>query len=207
MDYRDFTFDRLTKGFGVAICGERDMFANAPPVEASPWLVESLKRAGNAGFGNAKSRSERFVSPVLMELSTRNKDIFALISGASLDLDPDHNLHGECDFILSATRLRDFVRAPVFCIIEATEPDLDVGVVRCAAQLLGAARFNKRENKVTPTLYGCCTSGVEWRFLRFSANTFVRDEARYLINEPAKLLGVLQHIVDEQLVAKAAGLG
>ena len=149
MDYRDFTFDRLTKDFGVAICGERDMFANAPPVEASPWLVESLKRADNVGFGSEKSRSERLVSPILMELSSRNQDASAIISGANLDIDPGHALNVECDFILSLMRLQDLVRAPIFCITEAKKQDLDLGVARYAAQLLGAARLNEREKKLS----------------------------------------------------------
>ena len=207
MAYSDFTLDRLIKDFGVEIEGERDMFAGAPPVAPSPWLVESLQRAKNTGFGNEKSRSERLVSPVLLELSDRNQDAFAVISGANLDIDPSHGLNGECDFILSFTRLQNLVRAPVFCITEAKKQDLDLGTAQCAAQLLGAARLNEREKKSIPTLYGCCTTGVEWLFLRFTANTFVLDEARYLISELPKLLGVLQRIIDVQLVAGQVGRG
>ena len=207
MAYSDFTLDRLVKDFGVELRGERDMFAEAPLVAASPWLVESLQRARNTGFGNEKSRSERLVSPVLLELSDRNHDDFAIISGANLDIDPAHGLNGECDFIVSATRLKELVRAPIFCIVEAKKQDLDLGTAQCAAQLLGAARLNERENKAITTLYGCCTTGVEWLFLRFSANTFVLDEARYLISELPKLLGVLQQIIDVQLADERAGRG
>ena len=205
MAYSDFTLDRLRKDFSVAVKGERDMFADAPSVAPSPWLVEALQRAKNTGFGNEKSRSERLVSPVLLELSERNKDAFAVISGANLDIDPGHGLNGECDFIVSATRLKDLVEAPILCIAEAKKQDLDLGTAQCAAQLLGAARLNERENKAIPTLYGCCTTGVEWRFLSLTANTFVLDEALYLINELPKLLGVLQQIIDVQLAAGPAG--
>ena len=205
MAYSDFTLDRLRKDFGVAVKGERNMFIGAPPVAPSAWLVESLQRADNMGFGSEKSRSERLVSPILAELSSRNQDAFAVISGANLDIDPSQGLNGECDFIISATRLKDLVQAPIFCIAEAKKQDLDLGTAQCAAQLLGAARLNEREKKAIPTLYGCCTTGVEWLFLRFTANTFVLDEARYLINELPKLLGVLQRIIDVQLAAGPAG--
>ena len=164
MAYSDFTLDRLIQDFGVDVSGERNMFAGASPVEPSPWLTESLKRADNMGFGSEKSRSERLVSPILAELSSRNHDAFAIISGANLDIDPSHGLNGECDFIVSSTRLKDLVRAPIFCIAEAKKQDLDLGTAQCAAQLLGAARLNEREKKAIPTLYGCCTTGVEWRF-------------------------------------------
>lgn len=202
MAYSDFTLDRLIQEFGVEVLGERSMFAEAPEVEPSAWLIESLQRANNTGFGSEKSRSERLVSPILLELSNRNQDTFAIISGANLDIDPSHGLNGECDFILSFTRLQDLVRAPVFCITEAKKQDVELGTAQCAAQLLGAARLNQREKKAIPTLYGCSTTGVEWRFLRFEDNTFVLDETRYLISDLRKLLGVLQQIIDWQLFAQ-----
>lgn len=202
MAYSDFTLDRLIAEFGVEVQGERSMFADAPEVVPSAWLVESLQRANNTGFGSEKSRSERLVSPMLLELNSRNQDAFAIISGANLDIDPSHGLNGECDFILSFTRLQDLIRAPVFCITEAKKQDVELGTAQCAAQLLGAARLNQREKKAIPTLYGCSTTGVEWRFLRFEDNTFVLDETRYLISHLPKLLGVLQQIVDWQLFAQ-----
>ena len=105
MAYSDFTLERLIQEFGVDVRGEKSLFAGVPAAEPSAWLVESLHRANNAGFGTEKSRSERVVSPVLLELSYRNHDDFALISGANLSVDPLRGLTGECDFILSFTRL------------------------------------------------------------------------------------------------------
>ena len=201
MAYSDFTLDRLIQEFGVEVQGERSMFGEARPVTPSPWLVEALQRANNTGFGSEKSRSERLVSPILLELSNQNQDAFAILSGANLDIDPSHGLNGECDFILSFTRLQDLIRAPVFCITEAKKQDVELGTAQCAAQLLGAARLNEREKKVIPTLYGCCTTGVEWRFLRFENSTFTLDETRYLISNLPKLLGVLQQIIDWQKFA------
>lgn len=202
MAYSDFTLDRLIREFGVTVRGERSLFPDAPPVEPSPWLLESLHRANNIGFGSEKSRSERLVSPVLVELSNLNQDAFAIISGANLDIDASRGLNGECDFILSFTRLQDLVQAPVFCITEAKKQDVEMGTAQCAAQLLGAAQLNQQAQKPIPTLYGCSTTGVEWRFLRLENNIFVLDETRYLVNEPAKLLGVLQQVVDWQLFAQ-----
>lgn len=202
MAYSDFTLDRLIQEFDIEVQGTRSMFADAPEVEPGAWLIESLQRANNTGFGSEKSRSERLVSPILLELSNRNQDTFAIISGANLDIDPSHGLNGECDFILSFTRLQDLVRAPVFCITEAKKQDVELGTAQCAAQLLGATRLNQREKKDISTLYGCSTTGVEWRFLRFEDNTFVLDETRYLISDLRKLLGVLQQIIDWQLFAQ-----
>ncbi|MDJ0367750.1 hypothetical protein QMK33_21605 [Hymenobacter sp. H14-R3] len=87
MAYSDFTLERLIREFGVKVRGERSLFTDVAPIEPSPWLLESLARANNIGFGSEKSRSERLVSPVLMELSNLNHDNFAIISGANLDVD------------------------------------------------------------------------------------------------------------------------
>lgn len=198
MAYSDFTIERLTTNFGVDFQGAK-LFTQAPPIEPSLWLTETIQIATETGFGSEKSRSERLVSPVLLELARRNKHQFTIISGGNLDVDAARGLNGECDFVLTLTHLHDFIKAPVFCITEAKKQDTDQGIIQCAAQLVGAARLNEREGKTIPTLYGCSTTGVEWRFLRFENQTFTLDEPRYLINELPRLLGVLQQIVDQVL--------
>lgn len=57
----------------------------------------------------------------------------------------------------------------------------------------------------TPSLlvYGCVTTGTEWKFLCLDGVTReVRvDDEIYLVNETARLLGVFCSIVDESLAA------
>ena len=195
MAYTDFTFYSLRQKFGLEFRDEK-MFAALPPVPPSSWLTDTLQKAKALGFNSEKSRSERLVTPVLIELSDRNANDFSVISGANLDADPAQGLNGECDFILSFSRTRDFVLAPVFCIAEAKKQDLEMGTIQVAAQLLGAARLNEREGLPPAALYGCSTTGVEWRFIRLENNTFAVDENRYLINELPDLLAVLQFITD-----------
>ena len=195
MAYSDFTPERLRNEFNVSFEGN-DLFSQVPAIAPSAWLTEALERANSIGFGSEKSRSERLVTPILLELAKRNEHKFAILSGAYLDVDPAKGLNGECDFLLSFTRLQDFVLAPVFCITEAKKQDVEQGTVQCAAQLLGAARMNERDKKPISRLYGCSTTGIEWRFLSFENNVFTLDETRYLISDPGKLLGVLQQIVD-----------
>jgi hypothetical protein len=195
MAYSDFTIDRLTTNFGVDFEGGK-LFLQLTAVEPSAWLVETINLATESGFGTEKSRSERLVSPVLLELAKRNHHQFSVVSGSNLDVDPALGLNGECDFVLTLSHLQDFIKAPIFCITEAKKQDTDHGVIQCAAQLIGASRLNAREKKDIPTLYGCATTGVEWRFLRFENQVFTLDEGRYLINDLPRLLGVLQHIVD-----------
>ncbi len=196
MAYSDFTLDRLTQDFGVSFQGDI-LFENITPIKPGVGLMDVLDVATRIGVSSEKSRSERLVSPVLVELVRLNHFAFTVVSGANLDAEPARGLNGECDFVLTFSRVQDFIQTPVFCVTEAKKQDLEQGTLQCAAQLIGAARLNERTGKPIPTLYGCSTTGLEWRFLRFENQTFTLDESRYLIKDVNLLLGVLQHIVDQ----------
>lgn len=196
MAYGDFTTTELIKKFGVKFRAE-NLFAHAVPLQPSAWLMESLERGQNVGFGTEKSRSERLVTPILLEINTIHHNNFSIYSGVNLDVDERSGLKGECDFIFSFSRIQDFVTAPVFCITEAKKQDLEQGTVQVSAQLIGAKKFNEMENTEMPILYGASTTGVEWRFLKYENNEIVIDEKRYLITQIAQLLGVFEAILQQ----------
>ena len=195
MAYTDFTARELTTKFNVKFKAE-PLFSDLKLIEPSSWLNETLTKGRNAGFRSEKSRSERLVSPILLELSERNKNKFTIYSGEILDADNTKGLNGECDFILSHSGIIEFVTAPIFCITEAKKQDLEKGIIQCAAQLIGANVFNSNEDKPVKTIYGCSTTGVEWVFLKLSDGVITLDRSRFYITELPKLLGALQRIID-----------
>ena len=195
MAYSDFSAAEVVKRFGIKFRAE-NLFPDAAPMVPSAWLKEALKIGTELGFGSEKSRSERLVTPVLMELSNRNNHSFSIYSGMNLDVDGSTGLNGECDFIFSFSRIQDFVTAPIFCITEAKKQDVEHGTVQCSAQLIAARKFNELEGNPATALYGCSTTGIEWRFLKYEHNEIVLDEKRYLITELDQVLGVLQYIID-----------
>jgi hypothetical protein len=195
MAYGDFTAIDLIKKFGIKFRAE-NLFPNIHLVKPTEWLLLALEKATALGFGSEKSRSERLVTPILLELSALNNNIFSIYSGVNLDIDESIGLKGECDFIFSFSRIQDFVMSPIFCITEAKKQDLEQGTIQASAQLIGAKKLNEIENNPIEVLFGCSTTGVEWRFLRYSHQEIVIDENRYLISDLAKLLGVLQYIID-----------
>jgi hypothetical protein len=196
MAYSDFTATELSRKFGVKFRAD-NLFVNVQSCEPTDWLKETLRKGKELGFGSEKSRSERLVTPVLLELSDRNHHIFSIYSGMNLDIDEKLGLKGECDFIFSFSRIQDFISSPIFCITEAKKQDLEQGTIQCAAQLIAAKKFNEAEGNNIDILYGCSTTGVEWRFLKYEANEIVVDEARFLINELPQLLGALQFIIKD----------
>lgn len=197
MAYSDFTATDLIRQFGLRF-EAAELFADTPEMAPSEWLTEALRKGHEQGFASEKSRSERLVTPILLELSDRNHHNFSIYSGMNLDTDEATGLRGECDFVFSLSRVQDFISAPIFCITEAKKQDLEQGTVQCTAQLLGARQLNEWEgNRPLATLYGCSTTGIEWRFMKLTGQTVTLDEDRYLITDLGKLLGILQQILDE----------
>ena len=204
MAYTDFTPAALVQQFGLDFQAA-DLFPGCPPVAPSAWLTETLARAQRLGYVSEKSRSERLVSPVLTELhdaNAANARPFTFHSGVNLDVDAAAGLRGECDFVLALSPIRDFVVAPIFCITEAKKQDLELGTVQCAAQLVGAQRLNESAHRPLPVLYGCATTGVEWRFLTLRGQQLTLDNAVYSIRQLPLLLGTLQHIVEQAFIGK-----
>ena len=195
MLYTDFSSRKLATDFGIQFKADT-FFENCLPIEPSAWLVETLRKGRKAGFSSEKSRSERLVNPLLLEMSERNDNSFTIYSGEILEADSTKGLNGECDFLLSHSGIIEFVTAPIFCITEAKKQNLERGIIQCAAQLVGANLFNEKEGKPVNTIYGCSTTGVEWVFLKLSDNVITIDRNRYYITELPKLIGALQCIID-----------
>ncbi|MFD1467765.1 hypothetical protein ACFQ48_05990 [Hymenobacter caeli] len=195
MAYSDFSSLELKRRFGIRFRAE-SLFSEPREIQPSAWLQETLRLGQELGFNSEKSRSERLVTPLLLELSNLNQHRFAIYSGMNLDVDELNGLKGECDFIFSFSRIQDFVTAPIFCITEAKKQDLEHGTVQCAAQLLGARRLNEAEQNAIPVIYGCSTTGIEWRFLKLVGQEIIIDEARLTLAELPRLLGILQAVID-----------
>ena len=138
MAYSEFTSVDLIKQFKVKF-EAKELFPKLKEQTPSKWLLETLQRGKELGFGSKKSRSERLVTPILLELSSNNNNRFSIYSGMNLDVDEKLGLKGECDFIFSHSRVQDFITAPIFCITEAKKQNLEGGTIQCAAQ------FNRSE--------------------------------------------------------------
>ena len=195
MAYSDITAELLASEFGIKLAGE-DQLRHASSVSPSAWLTESLQIALASGYGSDKSRTERLVSPLLLEIMRNNRQTVAFASGKLLDADPDAGLTGTCDFAASHTCIQDALLPPLFFVVTVAKlQDLELGLLECAAQLVGAARLNEHWGKPVATLYGCATSGVEWRFMRLANNELTFDNAHFCIDDTARLLGAFQHLI------------
>ncbi len=149
-----------------------------PPVESvvpSDWLTTSLNFAIKMPLTNEKNKSERLVSPILMEVALAFSDQITLFSGEEIYINPNDDLSGPCDFFFALHPPKPYLDTPIISLAEAKDEDLDWGIAQCAAQVYAASLFNLQEGKDLPILYGCATDGVEWQFLKLENGVFYID--------------------------------
>jgi hypothetical protein len=193
MGYSKFKkIETVTKKFGLSVKRE-NLFKNIVPLELSNWLIETLQIAKNFPLRNEKVKSERIVSPMLVEVANFYEDYVTLFSGEELVIKPKDNLSGACDFFFTLVPDSAYLETPIITLVEAKDEDMDYGIAQCAAQLYGAKLFNEMDNKNIPVLYGCATDGVEWIFIRFENNTFYIDKQIY--TDVKEIIGVWHHII------------
>jgi hypothetical protein len=106
-------------------------------------------------------------------------------------------LNGECDFLLAYGDVSDILETPIFTLAEAKKNDIALGTIQCSAQLIGAKIFNEKEGFDSPLLFGCSTTGVDWRFIRYENNVILWDQITYSLRNLDELLGILQYIINE----------
>ncbi len=194
MAYTDFSLDRLCKTFTLALA-QIALTGRPAPLPISPWLQETLDRGMPLALVSEKARSEFIIVPILLTSRELSQNRVAIYSGQRLDIDTNSGLTGECDFILTATPPLPIMQVPIICIVEAKKNDIESGLGQCAAQMLGAQRFNQQEGTGIETVYGCVTTGEAWQFLRLTQTTLELDTERYYINEVGTILAVLQAII------------
>ena len=162
-------------------------------VEPSSWLMETLNMAKGTPITNEKSKSERIVSPILLEASKNYTDKISFFSGETLNVKPEDDLAGECDFFFALHPPKLYIDAPIISLAEAKDEDMDWGIAQCAAQMLGAKFYNEMEGKNIPFIYGCATDGIEWQFMKLENDIYYVDSK--VFTDLSEILGVWQHII------------
>ncbi len=175
------------------------LFPNLEQVAPSDWLLQTLAMAKQTPLTNEKSKSERIIAPILLELAVHYVAQITLYSGEDLTVDASRDLSGECDFFFSKHPRKSVMQAPIITFVEAKDEDFEYGqaqcVSQCIAQMYGSQIFNEQEGKPTPFIYGCAVTAGEWKFLKLTKNQILIDTETYYLNELPKILGVFHNIL------------
>ena len=162
-------------------------------IEPSSWLLETLQIARGTPITNEKSKSERIVSPILLEVSRQYIDRISFFSGEALNVKPEDDLSGECDFFFALHPPKLYIDAPIISLAEAKDEDMEWGIAQCAAQMLGAKFYNEAEGKDIPFIYGCATDGIEWQFMKLENDVYYVDNK--VFTDLKEILGVWNYII------------
>jgi len=198
MAYKDFKFKDISKDFSIRQTTGKLFKTALPDVTPSEHLLRSLEMAKEFPLTTEKAISEAVVFPILQEIKLNNRKTIELFSGERLVADKSRGLTGECDFIFAKAPGSKELMAPIINITEAKRGDIDNpnSLAQTAAQLIGARVFNQKNDSPIDPVYGACTSGYEWVFLKLEKKNIIIDKNRYSILKLSQLLGVLQHIID-----------
>jgi hypothetical protein len=196
--YSDLSIDDVRKNFGLTIL-RPPLFEDTRAVGPGLWLKEMLEESFVISVVSEKARSEFIVAPILLYIRKLHHGKISIYSGVRFDVEPAEGLRGTCDFILSKSPALPTVQAPAFMMVEAKKNDIEEGLGQCAAEMVAAQIFNRREGTEISPIYGCVTTGESWQFLRLTGSILEIDRNRYFIDRLEDILGILNTAVTEIL--------
>jgi hypothetical protein len=196
MAYGDFDLKTVVQTFGLNEDQDADMFAAVEPLEPSEflrtWLDEFAPLA--LGVNTERARSEFIIAPMLAETQRRSGHSVNVLPGVAFDVDKGRGLTGYCDYLVARSRKIYYVQGPILAVVEAKKEDIVAGLGQCAAEMVAIRLFNDREGTPVPSVFGCVTSGSNWRFLKLEGSTLFIDQPEYYLHDAPKILGILVSI-------------
>jgi hypothetical protein len=199
MAYSDFTLKSVKQAFSLKTEEQNDLFAKVIDAKVSEHLNSWLQEQVPLGLaiGTEKARSEMIIAPILVEARKLFQRRVSLFSGIEFDVDANQGLTGVCDFIFSRSPEQLTLTAPSVMIVGAKREEINPGIARCIAEMIGARIFNEREDTNIKTIYGVVTVGSVWKVLKLEGQTVFIDRTEYYLPQVGKILGILQSIFQE----------
>jgi hypothetical protein len=164
-------------------------------VTPSDFLKTTLEINTKRVQNTEKAKSEFIIAPILFEIARRNVDSISFFSGHNLDVDKTLGLKGFCDFLYTRLPESAFIKAPIFCVAEAKNDNLEKGVPQCIAEMYAARLFNAKDKQSIKIISGCVTTGYQWQFLKLEDNFVYQDSTIYALSDLPKVLGILEEMV------------
>jgi hypothetical protein len=199
MPYSQFTIEKVKRDLKLTIVeGVRffpDEIASVTLSSRLKVVLEDLSWA--VAVGTEKARSEVIINPVLLEVRRIFNREISVFSGEQFDVDIDAGLNGVCDFLISRSPEQLTVEAPAIVVVEAKKADLKLGLGQCIAEMVAMQRFNETSGQPIKVVYGCVTSGTQWRFLKLERQVVTIDLNDYPLPPVEQIISFLVWMVKE----------
>jgi hypothetical protein len=197
MPYSQFTIEKVKQDFRLTtVEGVRFFPDLLEPITPSPRLQGILEDLPWAiAVDTEKARSEVIINPVLLEVRRILERQISVFSGEEFNVDVSVGLNGVCDFLISRSPEQLTVEAPTIVIVEAKKSDLKSGLGQCITEMVAAQRFNQVKEQPITAVYGCVSSGTQWRFLKLEGQTVTIDLVDYPLPPIEQILSFLVWMV------------
>lgn len=197
MAYSSFTLADVMTQFGIAVDTSRDLFGHIAPVPLGATVRQTVQDNLQLALliGNEKARSELLVAQILAELWRYTGHRISLYSGVAFDVDVPAGLNGVCDFLVGRAPQLPDVSPPLFVVVEAKKDDMQGAFGQCAAEMVAALRLNRQHHTNLELVYGCVTTGTNWRFMRLTGAQLDIDVTEYLFMQVDHIFGILLFMV------------
>ncbi|MDJ1170300.1 hypothetical protein PMG71_12745 [Roseofilum sp. BLCC_M154] len=199
MPYSKFTLSRAVEDFELTLIEGDRFFPKIQPVQPTPLLQDILKETipWAIAVSSKKARSEGIINPVLLEVKRQLKGQISVFSGEEFTVQPEVDLTGYVDFLISRSPEQLFIKAPAVVLVEAKKEDLKPALGQCLAEMVAAQRFNQQKQQAIATIYGTVTSGTVWRFLKLEGQSVTIDLTDYPLPPVEQILGFLMWMVQQ----------
>ncbi len=199
MPYSKFTLSKAVDDFNLTIIEGSRFLPEIAPVTPSPLLRDTLRETipWAIAVSSEKARSEGIINPVLLEVKRQLQGQISVFSGEEFNVEPEAELTGYVDFLLSRSPEQIFIKAPAVVLVEAKKEDLKPALGQCLAEMVAAQRFNKQKQQPISTIYGTVTSGTVWRFLKLEEQCVSIDLTDYPLPPVDQILGFLVWMMTE----------
>ena len=193
MAYSRFTLSKVVENFQLAsIEGDR-FLPDVPPISPSALLTDTLKETvpWAIAVSSEKARSEGIINPVLLEVRRRLRGKISVFSGEEFTVQPEVDLTGDVDFLISRSPEQLFIKVPAVVLVATKTQDLKQALGECVAEMVAAQRFNEQKRLSISTIYGVVTSGTVWRFLKLEQQVITVDLTNYSLPPVEEVLSFL----------------
>ncbi len=126
--------------FQLAIVEGDRFLPEVPPVNPTSLLKDTLTETlpWAIAVSSEKARSEGIINPVLLEVKRQLKGQISVFSGEEFNVQPEVDLTGYVDFLISRSPEQLFIKAPAVVLVEAKKEDLKPGLGQCLAEMVAS---------------------------------------------------------------------
>ncbi len=161
------------------------------PITLSDFCQQRLAKLQRFFDLRGYEESKKLVIDALCEEGLEGSERLKIWKGANLTAD---TVSGNADYLIAERR--DYLEAPLLCIVEAQKDDFEQGLAQCLVEMK-ACQWNNHQINRAIDVFGIVTNADTWRFYQLRLTGEVYETAPHAIGEIEIILGYLHYIFQQ----------